>query len=108
MPDMTPRRSTPPFQSAPQRSTPPPQGTPRRSTPPPRKPGRPKHSITIAPEHLAREYQDAYRFLYTLRGYTPSREDVAEELHVSERTLRRWLAEYHLTWPPVVPRSAEA
>ncbi len=70
-----------------------------------RSPGRPKHSTTIPPEQIEHKCRAAYLALQADAGYAPTRMEVAEQLDVSDRTLRRWFATYHVTWPPRPPTS---
>lgn len=63
----------------------------------PRGPGRPKGSTII---RSADEVREAYRRCQGRAGARPTREQVAEELGVAERTLAEYLSRRRVAWPP--------
>jgi AraC-like DNA-binding protein len=62
--------------------------------------GRPPRSTQIEQAQLQEDYRHAYYDIMKRTGRRPSQLDVAEELFISERTLRRYLKRGGLPWPP--------
>jgi hypothetical protein len=63
-------------------------------------PGRPPGSTLLDASHFQDAYRHAYDNIRQRTGTRPRRRDVAAELCISERTLRRYLQRGGLPWPP--------
>ena len=62
--------------------------------------GRPPRSTQIEQAQFQEDYHHAYYNIMKRAGTRPSQCDVAEELFINERTLRRYLKRWELLWPP--------
>ena len=62
--------------------------------------GRPPGSTLVDASHFQDAYRHAYDNIRQRTGRWPRQRDVAEELCISERTLRRYLKRGGLPWPP--------
>lgn len=64
--------------------------------------GRTRGTTYITATEFPHKLREAYQRLYELKGEKPKQEAVAVELKIGLSTLRRYLINFRVSWPPVV------
>jgi hypothetical protein len=62
--------------------------------------GRPNNAKAVPEELFRSKYAEIYKQLWKKTGDRPTQDQIAYKFGIGERTLRDYLDDYELSWPP--------